>query len=288
MGRLEVIDGGLFTTIQDFGRRGFRAYGIPTSGAVDIRSYKLANWLVGNMEGSPVLELTLKGGRYKFKTGAVIAITGALMRPKINGKDVNMNCSLKVQEGDELGFDFVSRGCRTYLAIQGALEIQKVMGSFSTYTLGKFGGLDGKALTKGDTLKWKSLRKKADRKEARRDQLPYFSSKVCVRVSKNLEWDWLKDSAKKNLVQSTFRVGSKSNRMGIRLEGNSIEIEKKQMISSPVIPGIIQLPPNGQPIILMQDGQTIGGYPRVAKVVDEDLWRLGQIKTGDQIQFKLI
>lgn len=244
--------------------------------------------MVGNPKGSPVLELTLKGGKYRFESDAIIALTGALLNPKINGLEVEMNRSLKIKKGDELEFGFAKRGARAYLAVRGILNIHKVMGSFSTYNLGNFGGFEGRTLQKGDIVEWKEVESVFKEIEAPKGQIPYFSSKVSLRIMRGLEWEWLDKEAQKKLLSSTFKVSSKSNRMGIRLEGKSLQTPTREMVSSPVIPGIIQLPPNGNPIILMKDGQTIGGYPRIAKVLDEDLWRLGQVKARDTIRFKLI
>ncbi|MFV1883743.1 MAG: biotin-dependent carboxyltransferase family protein [Balneola sp.] len=285
MNKLRVIDGGLFTTVQDYGRPGFRKYGVPVSGVMDMKSFDLANKLVGNQKGGPLLECTLRGGKYRFENRSLIAITGALMNAKINGGEVSQNCSLVVKPGDELELGFASRGCRTYLALKGNLVLPKIMDSFSTYTLGKFGGVQGRILKTGDELEWDQPKEKLNPREASKEEIPYFSSKVTVRIIKGPEWEWLSGAVQQEFLDVKYQVSSQSNRMGIRLEGNSIESPESQMISSPVIPGIIQLPPNGNPIILMQDGQTIGGYPRIAKVLDEDLWRLGQVKAGDTLSF---
>ncbi len=282
-----MIDGGLFTTIQDAGRHGFRKFGVPVSGAMDIKSYKLANQLVGNPEDSPALECTMKGGKYRFVSKTVIAITGALMKPKINGKEVAQNQTLIIEAGDELELGFSCRGCRCYIGIKGVLQIEKVMNSYSTYTTGKFGGFEGRVLQEGDVLEWKNNGEEFEHKEIPKDQIPYFSSKVTVRITKGIEWDWLSEATQQEILATQFDVSSKSNRMGIRLEGASLMVPAKEMISSSVVPGIIQLPKSGNPIILMQDGQTIGGYPRIAKVLDEDLWRLGQVKAGDKVSFRL-
>lgn len=285
MNRLIVIDGGLFTTVQDYGRPGFRKYGVPVSGVMDRNSFDLANRLVGNPKGTPVLECTLKGGKYSFETRSLIAITGASMTPRINGDEVFQNCSLIVNPGDELELGFASRGCRTYLALKGNLNLPKIMDSFSTYTLGKFGGFAGRVLKTEDELEWNQPEEELNPREASKEEIPYFSSKVTVRIMKGPEWDWLSVTVQQEFLDVKYQVSSQSNRMGIRLEGSSLESPERQMISSPVVPGIIQLPPNGNPIILMQDGQTIGGYPRIAKVLDEDLWRLGQVKAGDTLSF---
>lgn len=285
---LKVVHGGLFTTIQDYGRIGVSKFGIPKSGVMDVKAYELANWLVGNPTEYPALELTLQGGTYHFESDTIIAITGALMNPKLNGVEIQTNKSYRLKSGDMLHLGFAKRGCRTYLAIRGKLNIEKVMNSYSTYITGNFGGLEGRTLQKGDELSWTELPQIFKSNKISPEQIPYYSSKVTVRITKSLEWDLLDEEVKNNFLTSRFEISSQTNRMGIRLIGNPISTSKTQMISSAVIPGIIQLPPNGDPIILMVDGQTVGGYPRIAKVLDEDLWRLGQVKPGDKVGFELV
>ncbi len=285
MGRLTVNDGGLFTTIQDSGRPGYRKFGVPVSGAMDSKSFRLANWLVGNPENYPILECTMRGGKYRFMDEAIIAITGALMNPKIDGKEIDQNQSLKVNEGEELELGFSVRGCRSYIAIKGLLVTKKAMDSYSTYTVGKFGGFYGRTLKPGDLIEWDKTKLDDLIQKAPDDQITYFSSKAKVRVMKGVDWNWLSKELQNRFSGTQFEVSNTSNRMGIRLEGHSLKVPECEMISGPVLPGIIQLPPNGNPIILMQDGQTIGGYPRIAKVLDEDLWRLGQVKPGDTVSF---
>jgi biotin-dependent carboxylase-like uncharacterized protein len=287
MTKLEVLEPGLFTTIQDEGRPGFRKFGVPVSGAMDQKAYALANEIVGNEKGAAVLELTLKGGRFKFLSSGVIAITGAGMSAVRNGIPIPMHKPIEVKPGDVLKLGHAKRGCRTYLAIQGSIQLDQVMGSYSTYTQGAFGGLEGRMLQKGDILKWNGSSPKVMSREISKEEIPYYSTEVEVRVYEGLECDWLNEEARNEFLGTVFRVGQSSNRMGIRLEGNKLSPPSKEMISSPVIPGIIQLPPSGYPIILMNDGQTVGGYPRIAKVPDVELWRLGQLKPGDKVRFKL-
>lgn len=288
MGALKVIDPGLFTTVQDSGRFGYRKFGVPTSGAMDMKAYNFANWLVGNKEGEAVLECTVKGGMYKFESNAVIALTGAQMQPKVNDSEVSMNQTLSVNKGDVLELGFSKRGCRVYIAIRGKLDIKKILGSYSTYTIGMFGGLEGRVLRKNDVLGWESSADEIHPRKVPLEELPYYSSKISLNAQRGLEWDWLAIGEQEKFLRCEFKVSSQSNRMGIRLQGDPLEKPKEEMISSPVIPGIIQLPPNGLPIILARDGQTIGGYPRIAKVTDAELWRLGQLKPSDRISFKLI
>lgn len=287
-GSLEVIDGGLLTTIQDNGRFGYRKYGVPVSGAMDDYAYRLANWLAGNPEGSPVLEMTLKGGTYRFSSNSVIAITGAYMKPKVNDVKVEMNASLEVHTGDVLSLEYCKRGCRSYLAIRGQLDVNKVLDSYSTYLTGKFGGLEGRKLAQGDELFWDETNEDFSAKRVPKDQLPYYSSKVTLRILKGPEWDWLTKQQQEQFLNTEFEVSSQSNRMGVRLLGQQIKSGKDHMTSAPVIPGIIQLPESGNPIIIMKDGQAVGGYPRIAKVIDADLWRVGQFWGEMKISFSKI
>lgn len=285
MGTLRVIDGGMFTTIQDMGRIGFRNIGVPNSGAMDPRSARWANKLVNNPEDTPVLEMTIKGGKYQFDKPAIIALTGAEMHATVNDFEAPLNESLMVNSGDELELGFTHRGCRTYLAIRGTLQLDKMMNSYSTLVSAGFGGLEGRPLKAGDTLSWGDKGNAFILKKMPDNEIPYFSSKVTVEVMPGSEWNWLTSEEQEQFLNQKWEVSPNSNRMGIRIQGTPLQVPGRQMISSPVIPGIIQLPAGGNPIILMNDGQTIGGYPRIAKVADRDLWRLGQLKPGDSVRF---
>lgn len=286
MGILEILDAGFFTSIQDAGRIGYRAYGVPLSGAADQLSYDQANHIVGNERGTAILELTLRGGLYRFQSNAIIALTGAKMSAVINKLEVPFYQQIAVKAGDVLELGFTNRGCRTYLAIAGELDCDEVMGSKSTFTTGKFGGYEGRPLRKGDVIYWEQS-DSHETIELDPEEIPYFSSRISLKITKGPEWDWIPGEEQNQLLAATFRVAQDSNRMGVRLMGNPLRTSDREMRSSAVIPGIIQLPPNGNPIILMQDSQTIGGYPRIAKVIENDMWRLGQAKPGDTITFSL-
>lgn len=286
MGKLVVIDGGLFTTVQDAGRFGFRKYGVPVSGAMDNSAFGLVNSLVGNSPDSPVLEMTLKGGMYKFESDSVIALTGANMNPVVNGKSVELNSSLEIKAGDILEFEYAKRGCRCYLGIRGVWEIEKIMGSCSTYTDGNFGGLEGRNLQKGDQICWKEIQADFQTYSLPQKKIPYYSSKLTVEFIPGPEWNWLSEKEQYEFLNTEFKISSESNRMGIRLNSElKIERKKRDMVSSGVIPGTVQLPPNGMPIVLMKDGQTVGGYPRIGKVLDIHLNRLAQVPPNGTIRF---
>lgn len=287
MGKLVVIDGGLFTTVQDAGRFGFRKYGVPVSGVMDNSAFELVNSLVGNSPETPVLEMTLKGGKYRFESDSVIALTGANMNPTVNGISVELNSSLEIKSGDILEFEYARRGCRCYLGVRGAWDIEKILGSYSTYNEGKFGGIEGRTLQKGDQLHWKEIQSDFQSYTLSQEEIPYYSSKLTVEFIPGPEWNWLSKKEQDKFLSTEFKISSESNRMGIRLNSDfEIEGKKREMVSSGVIPGIIQLPPNGSPIILMKDGQTVGGYPRIGKVLDIHLNRLAQVQPNGTIRFK--
>lgn len=289
-GELEVLNGGLLTTVQDQGRHGYRKFGVPVSGVMDEHSYKLANWLVGNPRGAPVLELTLMGGTFEFHSDALVGISGAEAEISVNGNPAASNETIKIKNGDILNVGRVTSGCRLYLSIAGEWDIEKIMGSYSTCLSAKFGGMQGRAIHKGDRLIWEFDQDKTVDRSVPKKLLPHYSSSQKIRIIQGPEWDWLTKEEQTIFLASNFSISSDSNRMGIRLK-NSLVLERgrfDEMISSPVVPGIIQLPQDGNPIILMKDAQSIGGYPRIAKVIDADLWRLGQVWSGNEIRFRLI
>ena len=286
MGSLEVIKKGFLTTVQDLGRIGVRRIGVPTSGAMDIKAMKDGNKIVGNSDWSPVFEHTFYGGVYVFYERALISITGATCTPILNGIEIPQYKAIEINKWDKLEIKHPKRGCRSYMAIQGVLDIPKVLHSYSTYLEGKFGGFKGRALDSGDKISWKFEGNDFKLRDFPSSEMPYFSSKISINIKKGPEFDLLDEQAQNEFFDSIFSVNSQSNRMGIRLEGQKIKYPTIEMVSAPVIPGIIQIPASGNPIILMRDCQTIGGYPRIGIVEEEDLWRLGQVKAGDQIRFK--
>lgn len=289
MGALEVLDPGFFTTIQDGGRTGYRKFGVPVGGSLDSHAQKLANWLVGNESGSPVLEMTLKGGSYKFLNKSLVGITGAEAAISVNGEEASRYKTLKIKAGDVLKIGSVTSGCRVYLAVAGHWKSEKVLDSYSTNTQAAFGGFEGRTFSKNDQLEWENTKGDRPLREVPLKLRPYFGNSFKVRVLEGPEWDWLDEDQQEKFTSSEFKVNPDSNRMGIRLEASKpVHVKREEMVSAPVVPGIIQIPQNGHPIILMNDAQSVGGYPRIAKVVDADLWRLGQVWAPSKIKFEKI
>lgn len=280
----------MLTTVQDSGRIGYQQYGMPVGGPMDELSYRLANLLVGNPEGAACLEATIAGPEIMFEKEVWVAISGADMQPQINGKGIRNNKAYLMKRGSILSLGFANLGCRSYIAFSGGIDVPVVMGSRSTYLTGKTGGFRGRALMEGDKLmlgeeEAKPLTGNLPPEIA---QLPFATGPI--RILPGPETGSLGLEALKSLLNSTFAISMNSNRMGYRLEGAVVkpEPESSNIISAPVTMGTIQAPAGGEPIILMADRQTTGGYPRIAVVASIDLPRLGQLQPGDKITFEEI
>lgn len=287
----KILNPGLFTTIQDSGRFGYESLGAPTSGAMDLFSFKVANILVGNAIDESVLEVTLLGPRMEFLSDAFISVTGANMIPLINGKKRPTWSSFPVKKGDVLSFSPMTEGCRAYIAVAGGLKAENIMGSVSTYVRGKIGGISGRPLKKGDILEVK----KDDSNErksckVKRDYIPSYKTTVNVRIVLGPQDDYFSNDAIEKLLSSTYTLTNESDRMGFRLDGPEIKpIDNKyDIITDGLIPGAVQIPGNGKPIIMMKDAQTTGGYVKIANVISADLPKLAQLKPGGKLSFEKV
>ena len=287
--KIVVKKAGLHDTFQDFGRKGFKHYGIPQSGAMDIWSHQFANWLVGNPLNIPSIEITFLGGTYQFSKKTIIGLAGGDISPTINGRSISLFNSHSINKNDVLHIGRIKKGARVYLAIQGKPSFPSTFDSFSTYTYGKFGGFNGRILKKDDIIDWQSNNSSFEKKSIPDHLKPIFQEKTIIRIVKSVEWDVLESESQKDLSQQFFHITNDSNRMGIRLNGQSLlKKDREKMISSGTNLGTIQLLPNGQLIVLMNDGQTTGGYPRIANVIQADLGRLAQVPPNSKIQFKIV
>ncbi|MEQ9468983.1 MAG: biotin-dependent carboxyltransferase family protein [Ekhidna sp.] len=276
MGKLRVVKAGPMASIQDFGRFGFRRYGIPQSGAMDRDFMIAANRQAGNPENYPVIEFALAGMELEALEEAVISVIGAAL--KVNGEHVEKAC--KVSAGDSLkisapGFVY------GYMGMGGKLAAQEDFGSISTYERAGFGGIAGRRLKAGDMLIVDGECGEMSHVDIPQRTIVEVAE---IRIMKGPEWDLLKELPS----LKTFQVDATSDRMGIRLTGAKLDCDYQEIASSAVIPGTIQLPPDGQPIILMNDCQTTGGYPRIGKVMNEDLGKLAQVRPGKAIRFRLV
>ena len=301
---LRVITGGLQTTVQDLGRVGHQAQGVPVGGAMDRVACRLGNLLVGNDEGAAALEATLIGPAITFETDTLIALTGGDLEPSVEGIDVPMWHPLCVERGSTLRFGRAKIGCRVYIAVAGGIDVLPVFGSRSTYLRAKFGGVEGRALMSGDLLhpgdssrSSKHIADELHRPAGRRvvaarwsvgtTLRPVYGDDVVLRVVRGAHLDGLKDSGA--VFGSTFRVSASSDRMGYRLEGATLDLRNPtELLSEGTTFGTVQVPPGGAPIVLMADAQTTGGYPRIAEVTSVDLPLLAQLKPGDRLRFSIV
>ncbi|WP_203290223.1 biotin-dependent carboxyltransferase family protein [Metabacillus sp. cB07] len=295
---------GLLTTVQDIGRYGYQKYGVIVSGSMDTLSHRIANLLVGNDEHEAVIEMTMIGARFEFQDDALISICGGDFSPTIDSRPVKMWRPVLIRKGSILSFGHVKKGCRAYLAAAGGYLTPKIMGSKSTYLRAGIGGVDGRALETGDVIEiggrspfadfWFSqLQKREPYTELHWSVSPEFHPFVReeekVQLLKGRQYGDFSEESKKALFSEPFKITPQSDRMGYRLEGPKLSLQKKEeMISEAVSFGTIQVPSDGNPIILLADRQTTGGYAKIGQAASIDLPYLAQLKPGDSIHFKEI
>jgi len=290
---IHFIRAGLQTSIQDMGRPGLMHYGIPQGGAADPLSMNMANLLLGNPVNNPVLEITLIGPRIEFDEDISIAITGARFKVFLNSNAVDNFQVIQVKRGDILEFSKLINGARAYIGFSAKLSIPIIFNSTATHLISGFGGYRKGAIENNDRIFFENIRIAEPAYLNRELQLNY-QARPLFRVVDGAEKKWFSRSTVENFYKSTFQVSAQSNRMGIRLlplttlNSGTLGETSKEMISSGLQPGSIQIPNNGEPIISFIEGQTIGGYPRIAHVIRSDIHRLGQVKAQDKINFQLI
>lgn len=280
MKAIKIISPGLLTTIQDLGRYEYRSQGIPVSGAMDQSSAILANVLVGNLENSAVLECTMLGPKIQFLCNTFIAITGADVDIYLNDKPQKLNTTIYVTEDSILKFGRLHNGCRFYIGIAAGLNLDKTLGSYSTDTVSKIGPLP---LSKGQLIEINDIETRPQIVSFNPSQKFRLDRKI--KVFKGPEYDLIKDISFDDIY---FTIDPSSNRMAYMLHSPLDISHSLEMISSGVLPGTIQLTPDGRFIILMRDAQTTGGYPRVLQVDEDDLDFLGQLRGGESIKFELM
>lgn len=289
MAEMTVIFPGPLSTIQDEGRFGSMSTGFSPGGAMDTYSMKLANFLVGNALNDGVVEMTLMGMTVSFDCTTVVAITGADMEPELNGTPVEMYKSFEVNPGDILKMKVAKSGMRSYLAVARGFDIPEVMGSMSTNLKCKLGGFMGRKLQAGDKI---PLRHSIDISVFGKRSIPYennYENSVTVRVITGPQDDYFTDKGIETFLSSEYTVSDKSDRMGVRLEGDMIENKNGvDIISDGITTGSVQIPASGTPIIMMADRQTTGGYAKIATVISSDLKKIAQARPGTKIRFEKV
>ena len=277
-----VEDPGARTTLQDLGRPGFAHLGVPGSGAVDRRSLMLANRLVGNAEAAPALETTLSGPTLRFARPATIALTGARVDALLAGRPVAMDGPVAVRPGDLLVIGRASRGLRTYLAVRGGFDAERAFGSASSDQLT---GLGPPPLAAGDVLCAGALALAPPAVDVA--PVAGLTRAPVVRVVLGPREDWFAPDAITSLLSARFTATAGLDRIGVRLRGPTLAWrESQELRSEGIVVGSLQVPPDGQPILLLADHPTTGGYPVIAVVIEHDLSLAAQLVPGDTLQFR--
>lgn len=284
----EVVEPGFYSLVVDQGRKGFRSYGIPVSGPCDEKSYMLANSICGNKEGDAAIEFAVKGPKLTAKKHVVLAVTGSPTQVMVDGRRVPMNQPVQVNQGSTVEIGELRYGLRGYLAVSGGIWVPKVLGSRSTYVPGKFGGVSGRPLKRGDILNCGIAGAKSPSlPEPIGEDLRFLKlgfSQPAVRIIPGPEYSL---GSLAILTSNVYTVSNDSDRMGLRLLGPGLTDRNTDIVSSPCVPGVIQVSSDGTPMIMLQDSQTTGGYRRIATVLREDLSLLGQVRPGQKIRFRL-
>ncbi len=285
---IRVISGGLLTTVQDLGRWGFQASGVPPAGPMDRVSHRWANRLVGNPDGAATLEITLEGPELFFDTPAIVAVSGAEFALTFDDHEVPMGTRIDMPRGGRLRFGARTAGARAYLAVAGGILIQEVLGSRATHLVSRLGGVAGRALIAGDVLP--TVANPAAGSTLRPGPAPLSipTGGATLRVMAGCHGERFEPAAQATLTGGRYTVSLQSNRMAYRLEGPRLEHRMANELISDAAPmGALQVPGSGLPMLLMADRATTGGYPVIAVVIAADLALGGQLAPGDWVEFAL-
>ncbi len=299
---IRIISASYPVTLQDAGRPGFRAYGVPLSGPMDPVSFRLANLLCGNAPGEAALEITLHGLIMLFEEDSLIALCGGGSLPMIDGDPVGSFRPLFVRQGTLMRFSYSSTGCRMYMAMAGGFRSGKIMGSAATYVPAGIGGLEGRNVRKGDLLMRKDSPGLLSKRIA--DSINHSSQPVhqgswgsnpfshqrddtcLLRFLPGPEWELFSNSSRHLFQTETFQLSDRADRMGYQLRGPVLKcLSSTEMLSTAVSLGSVQVTHAGVPIILMADGQTTGGYPRIVQIITADMALCGQLRPGSDLRF---
>ncbi|MDJ0804005.1 MAG: biotin-dependent carboxyltransferase family protein [Desulfobacterales bacterium] len=287
---LEIIEPGILASVQDVGRQGYRRIGVAPSGAADSYACRIGNLLVGNLEDTAAVEITLMGFQARFRNEAVVAVTGADLGAGLNGAPLPMWTALKVAPGDVLAVKTPVNGCRAYLTVGGGFSVPVVMGSRATSIGAGFGGLDGRALAAGDVLP--GLRPGAHLHCIGRtvpDPLkPAYASACVLQVIPGPQADQFTTESRARFNEAVYTVSAQSDRTGVRLDGPALDkrpAAPDSILSEGIMAGAVQVPGDGRPIILLNETVT-GGYRKIAVVAAADLPLLGQLAPGDTVRFQ--
>ncbi len=285
---IRILEPGPQTTVQDLGRAGQLRYGIPPSGPMDRPSFVLANRLAGNADGAAALECTVAGPRFTVDRACALAVTGADTPVTVNGVAAPMWATVLLAAGDTVKVGAARAGVRSYVALAGGIDVPLVLGSRATYLRGRLGGLHGRALRRADVLPLGKAARPAIRRVAASAQ-PAFETERVVRVVLGPQADRFTEAGVAALLGAPYEMLPQSDRMGARLHGPRITHTRgHDIISDGIALGSIQVPGDGQPIVLLVDRQSAGGYTKIATVCSFDIARIGQAKPGQRLRFAAV
>ncbi len=290
--KIQIINPGPLTSVQDAGRFGYMEYGITSSGVMDMDAYHIVNKLVGNHEGEAVLEATLMGPTFQVRGEGLFAFYGADMPATLDGVPLERGKAYPVKDGQTVAFGMAKSGVRTYIAFAGGIDVPIVMGSRSTNMKCGIGGYQGRKLAGADVLSvadpkegektWEKLMKQS---VPAKD----YPSRISIRVVLGPQDDYFTKKGLDTFLHTAYQVSPQSDRMGIRFLGEAIEgVSSMDIVSDGITFGSIQITSEGLPIILMADHQTTGGYAKIATVITEDLCKLAQARPGDHVAFEAV
>lgn len=297
---LKVNKPGLLTTVQDLGRPGYQQYGIVVGGALDGFAARAVNLCVGNDDNVALLEMAQTGPDLVFEQDVLIAWGGADFAATVGGQPLPRDRAVRIAAGEVVSFGLARAGLRAWLAIAGGIDVPLVMGSRTTYRRAGIGGHQGRPLVAGDGLKlfapspWakqimaslQSGQKRAVTWTVRPETMGQPAKPGVVRALRGPECDWFAKEAQRAFFAAEWTATKEADRMGVRLKGPELPMLKpREMISSSVNAGVVQVPASGQPIVLLPSRQSVGGYPRLAAVVSADLGRFTQMRPGDTVRF---
>ncbi|WP_410499063.1 biotin-dependent carboxyltransferase family protein [Chitinibacter sp. S2-10] len=281
---LEIIQPGIQTTVQDLGRMQGAELGLPQGGAADPLALRLANLLLGNPGDAAALEITLGGFRARFLSASHFALAGADCLAQLDGRQLLPNAVYAARAGQLLQLFAPVAGTRSYLALPGGIAVPKLLGSRSTLLSARLGGLDGRALLKGDRL---AAYGSQHRHALHAVAMPERGQ--VLRFIAGPQWDNLGKHGQQRLQDQAFKVDIQSNRMALKLRSDKLQLKIPiEMASHAVFCGTVQLPPDGQPMILLSDAQVTGGYPVIAQIIQADLWRIGQFHAGETLYLQAV
>ncbi len=279
---LKVIKSGFYTSIQDTGRFGFRAYGVPVSGAMDSYSSQFANAVLGNDKVAAVLEITMTGPTLQFLEPTLISVSGADMSPRLNDKPIHMNIAVQIHSNDILSFGRLKSGMRTYLAIKGGFLSERILESRSMYKL----ITPNDRLSDNDTLGYDKYSSGLEHRHAKVKHNKSIKESITIEAYKGPEFNMLPYNMQTHILNADLKISKLNNRMAYQLEP-LFKNHLGQILTAPVLPGTVQLTPSGQLIVLMRDCQTTGGYPRVFQLTEEAINSLSQKVTSNNLKIRL-